>query len=366
MLYRKTYLESRTVLANAGERTTDVNVLDPVTVLGVEFRCANGATSNIANLMADCIEAIEVIDGSNVLYSLDGHEALAMACPQLGRMPDQLVSETPLVTQNLLVPIMFGRYVGDTELSFDPTRFKNPQVRIKWNLATNQAVGTAGFATGGLRYTLLAHVMEGAPAPRGFLMHKQHYTYTTAAGVEYIDLPNDYPYRGLLLRGDLAAYALYSVISRLKLNCDAGKFVPFDMRMTDLMRANSMLYGPYSYQHGLYVSDDTTVFFILKYDERLAFTMYSLDDCVFRYTNESMGEGKLYVDSTGSAETTDYVVKAAVSGYSPFRTIYLPFGRQDDPADWFPAPQFGSVRLEATGAVAAGTGYVCLSQERAY
>lgn len=366
MLYRQTYLESRTVLGDSGERTTDVNVLDPITVLGVEFRCANGATSNIKNLMADCISAIEVIDGSDVLYSLDGHEALGLVCPQLNRMPDQLVDEFPGITQNLLVPLMFGRYVGDTELSFDPTRFKNPQVRIKWNLATNQAVGASGFATGGLRYTLLAHVMEGAPAPRGFLMHKQHYTYTTAAGVEYIDLPNDYPYRGLLFRGDLAAYALYSVVSSLKLNCDANKYVPFDMRMTDLMRANSMLYGPYSYHHALYVSDDTTVYFILKYDERVGFTMYTIDDTVIRYINDSKGEGKLYMDSAGSAETSDQVVKAAISGYSPFRTIYIPFGRQDDPADWFPAPQFRSVRLEATGAVAAGTGYVCLSQERAY
>ena len=128
MLYRRTYLESRTSLGNSGQRVTDINVRDPITALWVEFRCANGATDNVANLLSQCVSAIEVIDGAKVLYSLDGCEALALSAYHLGRLPDQLVSEWGGVTQNLSIVIPFGRYEGDTELSFDPTRFVNPQV----------------------------------------------------------------------------------------------------------------------------------------------------------------------------------------------------------------------------------------------
>lgn len=366
MLYRRTYLESRMSLADSGQRVTDINVRDPITALWVEFRCANGATDNIKNLMADCITGIEVIDGAKVLYSLDGYEALALASYQLGRMPDQLVSELGGVTQNLSVPILFGRYEGDTELAFDPTKFTNPQVRITWNLATIQAVGAAGFATAGLVVTIMAIVMEGAPAPRAMLMHKEHYTYTTVAGVEYVDLPTDYPYRGLLFRGDLTAYALYGVVNNLKLNCDAGKYIPVDMRMTDLIRYLSMSHSAFGYEHQFHVANGTTIYFITKYGEKVSFTCQDTNDEVFKYADGAKGEGALAVYKAGSADTNKVNVYAAVWGYTPFRCLYVPFGRQDMPGDWFPAPTFKNIRLEATGAVASGTGYVCLSQEYAY
>ena len=366
MLYRNTYLESLVSLANSGERTVDINIVDPITALFLEFRCANGATDNVKNPLVDCVSAIEVVDGSRVIYSLDGAEALALATYQMVHMPDLLVSELGGVTQNLVLPVFFGRYEGDTEFSFDPKRFINPQLRIKWNIATNTAAGATGFADAGLQFTALAKVMEGAPAPAKVLVNKEHYTYTTAAGVEYVDLPVDYPYRGLLFRGDLTAYNLFGVVNNLKLNCDAGKFIPFDMRMTDLMRSLSFVYPEFMYRHHFHVADGTTIYFLLKYGERPSFVCQNTDDTVFRYADLAKGEGALAIDSAGVAQTNKVNVYTHCVGGSPMRTVYVPFGRQEVEADWFPAPTFKSIRLEATGAVASGTGYVCLSQVYSY
>lgn len=366
MLYRRVYLENRTPLQDSGQRVTDINLRDPITAFWIQFRATNGAIDNLANLLADCVTGIEVIDGAKVLYSLDGAEALALACYQLGRVPSQLVTELPGVTQSLAVPLMFGRYEGDTELAFDPTKFVNPQVRITWNLAAIRAVGVLGFVTLSMAVSVVAIVMEGAPAPRAMLMHKEHYSYVTAAGIEYVDLPTDYPYRGMLYRADLAARNLPAVVSNLRVTCDAGKYLPLDMRTTDLIAQLSNTHEKFSYQHLFHPVNGTTCFMIMKYLEDVALTCQNANDITYRYTNLAVGEGVLNQWIAGVADVNATNMYAMVRGYSPFRTVYIPFGRQDTPGDWFPVGTFRSVRLEATGAIAAANAFVCLSQEYPY
>jgi hypothetical protein len=70
---------------------------------------------------------------------------------------------------------------------------------------------------------------------------------------------------------------------------------------------------------------------------------------------------------TAGVASTNYVnIGASVHGFCPFGYIYIPFGDQADPSDWFPAPAFGSIRLEAKGAVASGSCALALVQDRPY
>jgi len=367
MFYRQTYLADNFTLPDAGSRTFDLNVTDPVTALWIKFQATNGGTSNQANTLAQCISAIEVIDGADVLFSLDGAEALAMASFEQKAMPRQEVSEIPGDVFTLCVPIRFGRFLGDPQYALDPARFVNPQIRISWNLATITAVGATGFLTATLAVSIVAHVMEGAPAPSGFLMAKEIYSWTSAAaGTEYIDLPTDYPYRGMLLRGVLAANDWHWMFDQVRINCDGGKFVAMNQRGWDLVNQMTMIYPRFQYRHDFYTHNNVTVQPILKTYEELTATPASIDDCVLAYTNAGSGQGAIRVFTAGAADGTDRRVLANVDGYNPYGCLYLPFGQQNVPGDWFPAKTFRGVKLEIRGGVNTALMYVALVQERSY
>ena len=366
MFLRRTYLESRFSLPNAGERTTDIAMKEPITNLWIEFRCANGATTNKDVTMSDCIDAIEVIDGSDVIYSLDGKQALALTAYYCNCLPNQLVTELGATTQNLSIVIPFGRFEGDPDFAFDPTRFLNPQVRVKWNLANIRAVGATGFATGGLVYTIVATCMEGGQAPSAYLMSKEIYSYVPAVGVEYVDLPTDYPYKMLMVRPHMAAKAIYQLVTALHLHVNQQQYTLFNMRMTDFIRYNSWIEPILQYDHVFQKSHGDTCYHILGYADTPIHESTTTIDAVFNWLGVGNGEGAIQIDVAGAQQDTDIPLYAQVTGHSPFKCVLHNFGRRDEPGDFFDAPAFRACRLELTGGVAGGNCYVSLVQARPY
>jgi len=366
MLYRHTYLEKDRGIGDSGERTVDINLQEPITALWLEMRCANGAANNQHNPMHECISAIEIIDGADVICSVNGEQLLAMVCNDLGYFPHQRFSALGGDPQSLALPIMFGRYLGDKEFALDPSRFTNPQLRVKWNLATNQAVGAAGFATGGLTMTVIAEVMANAASPSGVLMRKEHYTWSTVVGTEYIDLPTDLPYRSLMFRGHKVAYHPYGVISDLKLNCDGGAFVPMDVAVEDLLYLEMMRQPRLDYRIVDYLADGDTFYSYLNELEDVQMISEQTYPLLIAYSNYEYGSRLVAVKFHDNTAQPTRNIGAHVHGYCPFGYIVVPFGDPGDPADWFPASTFQSIRLEAKGAVATSECDICLVQEKRY
>jgi len=336
-------------------------------MLWLKFQATNGGTSNQANTLAQCISAIEVIDGADVIYSLDGCEALALAAYQLGKLPRQEVSEIAGDVFTLTLPIMFGRYAGDEEYAFDPSRFVNPQVRISWNLATITAVGATGFLTGTLQLSVIAHVMEGVRGPSHVLMSKEVYTWTSvAAATSYIDLPTDYPYRGMLCRGVLAGNNWHWMFDQLRINCDGGKFIAMNERGWDVINQMSMYQQRFHYRHDFFAATATTIQTLLKAYEEVNMMPSGINDCVLEYVNAACGQGAITVTTAGAADAVLRRLLADVTGYNPYGSLYLPFGLQDKPDDWFPAPTFKGVKFEVRAGVNAALMYVALVQDRVY
>jgi len=366
MLHRLTYIENRKTLADAGEYVTDIRVPDPITGMFVEVRATNGGTSNRSNLVADVIDSIEIIDGSEVLLSLDGREALAITAYKFGYLPYQLICETDGLTQNWYFPVRFGRWWGDEQYAFDPTKFSNPQVRIKWNLANVRAVGATGFLSGSAQFTVLADVMEGAAAPVGMLTLKEHYSFTTAAsGVTYVDLPTDHKLKAFYVKCHEDGLGQSANISYFKLNCNQGQYVPFDLRRTDYLRWLTLNYPPFHYKHLLKAANGDTAYFIPKLDEQVAYTPATADTVVAG-ANNGIGEQTLSVYVGGSASASSRNIWALVHGWLPFGVSYFPFGDEDTPSEWLDTSIFKSVRLELTNANAGAEAAVVLEQERLY
>jgi len=367
MLYQKVYLEKDRTLADSGEYTVDITPRDPITVLWVKFQATNGATHNKANTLPECINAIEIIDGADVVYSLDGKQAFALAAYTLGHFPLCMFDEVWDECQTVSVPIFFGRYIGDTDLSFDPTKFRNPQVRVNWNLAAVRAVGATGYVTGSMQLSIIAEVMSGAPSPSGVLSAKERYTYTTSAGgTEYIEMPNDEVWRGLYLRGHKAANPWHWVYDVVKLSCDGGKYTPFDIRGWDVFQRLSLRYPIFHYHHRMAAVDDDVLQCVLRQEEMPSGWSSARNDTVFAYDNAACGQAQVSIYTAGAAQNTKTQFDVDWHGWLPYAVVVIPFGQEQVVGDWFPASAFGSIRLEVRGGVAGAANSVYLQTLRMY
>jgi len=367
MLHRRTYVADNQGLGDAGTRTFDLNMTDPITAIWLKFQLVNGATDNRDNTLPPCITSIEVIDGADVLYSMTGAKAFALAANYLGFMPRQEISELGGAVVTFTVPVMFGRFIGDQEYSLDPTKFTNPQLRITWNLAAVRAVALTAYATGTLQVTAVAHVMEGASSASHFLMSKEIYSWTsTAAGTEFIDLPTDYPWRGLMMRGVLGGNAWHWMWDQIRINCDGGRFIAMNERGWDVMNQLTMVNPRMHYKHEYRVNNGRLIYTVLGEHEQVSLISYGTPDMVIEFSPTSAGRGTTTILTGGIAQGAMVNATALVSGYNPYDCLYLPFGIQDDPADWFPAPDFKGVALEVRAGVNTALMSLALVQDRAY
>jgi len=366
MFHRLAYLENATVLGDSGEKVTDINLQDPITCLWLELRATNGASYNHNSPMPYCVSSIEIIDGSRVLYSLNGKQAFAMACADLGQWPHTRLSFLGGDPQSLAVPILFGRYLGDPDFAFDPRKFVNPQLRVKWNLAAVNAVGATGYATGTGRLTAMCEVLPSGATPGGMLTKKQHYTWTTAVGSEFVECPTDLPWARIMYRAHLNAYHHYGLISKLRLNCDGGAYVPLDVDTEDLQYWLFARTPRLSYREAGHWKNGDTLYAHLKQVEDVSLNAEDVDDLVAGYINYEYGSQTISVYQAGSAFTSYANIGAHVHGYFPWNYISIPLGDIRDPDSWFQAPDYRSVRMEFVGAVASGEGELCLVQRLSY
>ncbi len=366
MLHRQAYIENRRVLADSGEINVDVSIRDPITSMWFELRAQNGGTSNKASPLAACVDSIELIDGSEVLVSLNGFEALAITAYQLGHIPYQLICEEGGLYQNWFVCLPFGRFFGDPSYGFDPGRFQNPQIRFKWNLANVNAVGATGFLTGTGRFTAMADIMEGGASPGGMITRRQHYAFVPAAsGALYIDLPTDRPHRAMYIRCHEDGVGAFGNISHVKVSADQDKFIPLDMRRTDFLRWLTLRYPPFHYKHNLLAANGDTVYLVTKLDEVAVYYPY-LADTVVNGVVQGSGEQVVAVYTAGSGNSSDISMMALVHGWLPFGVSHIEWGDREDPNSWLNSSMFRSLRLELTQDNAGGNASVVLEQERIY
>lgn len=366
--YRDAYIEDAKVLADSGTETIDIEVTDPITELLVEIYATNhsGAPNKLSPI-SRCVSKIELVDGSDVLYSLSGQQALAMAFYDQGRLPHREVNEWVANRQVDIFPIIFGRYLGDPQLGFDPTRFKNPQLKVTWNLAAVNAVGSGGFATGTGRLTIIAKIMEEIAAkPAGFLMNKELKSWTTAdSGDETTDLPTDYPYRKLCVRSYEANVELTSAITKLKLSCDQDKFIPFNLWTSDLARMMEAWFGK-AFQSYQFTQDDDAAFELWMDMDIHCWGLIEGTGVILNIRDPWSGRVTLdMVNHAGAAQTACSGHLDAVAACMESAFAY-PFGDQEKPEEWFNAPAYKSVRLIATQGNAGGAASIFLQQHRKY
>lgn len=362
MRYRDAVIEKDKTLDNAGTLTKDMDIVDPVSAIEFEFHATNYSDGNEDNFISDVITKIEIVDGSNVLYSVNLSELEALHFYKLGKTPTLYPSEWLSGTQRHACLLLFGRRLWDPEYAMDFTRFRNPQLKVTSNLAAIRAVGSLGFTTGTLRANIVAKVMEDMPAkPNKYLMDKEFITWTSlTAGDKRIDLPRDYVIRMLMARLWVEGSDVNEVVTNLKLTCDTDKFVLLDRAMQRIDEEAEMRFGRCVLKHDVHRSGSCTIRALCNKEPDM--TVYCQDpgnpQQFVKWAQWSSTINLECYTGAGALDGTARDQTGVESGHALHATVPIPLGEMDNPETWFDPTVYGKVEWVGTEGVAAACALV--------
>jgi len=335
MKYRKATLLATEDATTNGTKTIDLDLTEIVSRIHINVRATNSNNTLIAH-PAKIIDKLEIVDGSDVLYSLSGTEAQAIAEIGMNSQPVDVIS---YMTGDEIQPSMsmvFGRHLWDTRYAFDPKKFTNPQLKIKHTLLGG------GSTPNALTLAVYADLFdEKAVSPEGFLMNKEHFTYVPAATThKYVDLPTDYAYRMLVLQTLSSGKQMGDVLSHIKLSENMDKKVVMDQDTKDIIKL-------------LLTETNPVVENILAYVTTGPVTIY----CKSGYEGVVVGNdyggmvghasfgGVAGGTFTAYSESSAYL-KMMVRGWCPHGCYNILPGNKDDPDDWYDPSALKSLRLD--------------------
>ena len=356
--FREVSIQDDKSIGDSGSDIIDLNVRDPITSLIVRFGLTNGAAVTRNQPPERQIAKIEITDGGQTYWSLTGQESVAAAIDTTGVWPSHWYDERATIGQSISIPLFFGRYAGDEEFALDPRKMLNPQLKVTWS---DQAL----YLDDSLTLGVTARVMEGLAAPPKALMWRGIEAWTTASsGEKKVDLPVDFPFRKLLVRGWGSVETLPGIFSAYKLDCDVGKFIGFDLsrpEMFDILK-----------QGVLPVTHRQTVYASWGYSREAW-----LGECNIISGSAGNSANYLYVlncgwshficrpvSHAGAASETD-TAELGLVGWFPHNSLIYQFGLPDKPETWFPSRSYGEIALKITEAIASCDGSVAIQQPRA-
>lgn len=367
MKYRANELYHEQALDDTGTKIIDLNFKDPLSAIGLQFKGVNGGTSNKANWMSDVVTKIEIVDGSDVLLSLSLKQAQALQAYQTGKMPYINFEEAASKAGKDETMLLFGRYLWDDEYYLDLSKFANPQLKITTDEDVIRAMGATGWLTGSFKVSVTAFIIqEGAAGAKGFFMNKEVYNFTAAtSGDEHVDLPRDHPFIAAMINSTVKQSDIYELISKMKISCDSDKFVPIDQYTHHYMEQFENARDPLSMRCILYRKDGEEPQFPIYYNPRANLMASTKGHVCASGWMWSGNMNLLLSDADGASVGSEEQIWTHVIGGSLHCSLYVPFGRLENPATYFPVVDWNEIKLILTQA-AAGAVKVCLQQLRTY
>lgn len=338
----------------------DLDMADPISELILNCAVVNGADAQTTEHNILCFKKIEITDGSEVIYSLDGPEMQALDIYHSGIHPRGGASTyLNTCTARYPIAISFGRYLWDEQLAFDPKKFRNPKLKVTFDLD----LGGMNVSAGQLSVDA-ALFDEKVISPTGFLMTKEIKRWSIAAtSHEYTDLPTDYPFRKLLLQGRLGDVTPDTIFDNIKLATDQDKKVILNDDFTNLMwgigRENAYIRETWLGRGDAAVA--TQIHITPTYDVQSVGSTWMI---------HAKGQGiAVYLGDGGLLRYWGTVATNAVihsAGWAPHGTLCIPFGKQDVIEDWFDVRGIGSLKLDVTSGNADAVQKLFVQQYRNY
>ncbi len=362
MNYRLATILEREVHATDTTKVIDLTLRDPISQIIVIHEAYNSVSGTPTAHPAKCITKIELVDGSDILFSLSGQEAQAVDWYHRKSEPLNHLIYLPTMYSEQVFVLNFGRWLWDTMLALLPANFKNPQLKITIDVNGGGSTVTTGYLT------VLAQIFdEKTITPAGFLMHKEVKDYALGASAhEYTPLPVDFAIRMLFAKiqkyGTGADYAFETV----KLSEDNDRRIPVNHTISQILKA--LIGQTKAYQEWILIEGSsvskvaycTPTYFPTF--QALQWEATAVTDTIAAIEGDG---GRVKVDMTVGGGNTQLLA----TGWCPHGAIVLPFGDPNDPTDWYDVSKVGSLQLDikaASGMSSSESCQVFLQQLRTY
>lgn len=348
--------------------TIDLNYVDPISAINLEVECTNGATSNKGNWISDIVTKVEVVDGSDVLASLNQFGLESLHFIKSGKPPALFASEWAAGKQRHNATLFFGRYLWDRDYALNPTAYQNPQLKVTFNKAAIRAAGADGFAAGSnILLTAVAKLMEEQTAPKMYLMDKQIDSFTSAAsGDKRVDLPRDFDYRLMLIRAYLQLSDIDEILSDVKLTCDTDKYVVMNRKTKQLDAEALGQFGLSTFKHDVYTKHQIAIRALHNKELIVSPNTFEVIDgkiigLQYAWSNEMKFT---LTDNAGTPVAVDTKTSCMVTGHALHATLPIVFGVLDQPDTWFNPKPYSKFEAVLTQAGAGGAVEVIAEQVR--
>lgn len=337
MNYRQAELLATKQITTAGTEPVSLAGLDCISRLMVVLELTNNGIV-VTNHPLAALPKIEVLDGSDVIASMTGYGAQAVAYYDTGKMPHNELNYEDNGVCRAFVPINFGRYLYDPDLALDPSKFKNLQLRVSHDYSLG------GCSPDNAYLRILADCFdEKVVTPSGYLQSKEIFSFTPATGAkEYVDLPVDNDIRKIVVLNTNDAEEPDIQFEQVKVDENKGKHVLFECLTMDLIRMASAVYSPFQeYLSGrMNAGANWTAYLSACKDIQVGM----LADAAATVPIFIWSGGRVRVYTTAAAG----FLGAVVSGRCPHGSVPILFGNQQDPADWWVLDRVDDARMKLT------------------
>jgi len=343
--YRIATLMSPEDVGAAGTRVIDIDLSEVISRIVIKFKSTNAASASHASPMAN-LPRIEVVDGSDVLFSTNGEACDAVDFYDRGKAECSSWTYINAWAIEALVGINFGRTPYDPTYALDPRKFHNLQLKITWDedvANTNNTVNAM---------EVWAMVFDGMIVnPIGFFQTKEQFAYTpTANAYQEIELPTDHILRTLYLQAPMKDTWFGSIVADVRLDEDNLRAIYFDNEYYDVMKQFRPHFGRYEHKISAYIDTTDTEYYRGPTSD-VAVSMLSYGAAEYALLEE------MIFGAAGAAmQTTAGNVVMFASGYLPHYVGAFPFGIRPEPSSWYNPGSVQKLRFRIQGGAGlAGT-----------
>ncbi len=337
MHYRQAEILAPLDITTAGTKSIDINIADPISRLLILIELTNNGYAPTGHPVW-AAKKIDLVDGSEIICSLEGFQAQAAAFYTYGRQDHSEMNYEDNAVMRAAISIPFGRYLYDEDLALDPARFKNLALKIQHDYALG------GCSPDGAELSVFADVFDQKQiSPMGYLMTKEHYSYTPTAGAaEAIDLPTDHPIKFLMPIAGNNNEEPDIQFELIKVDEDNDKRRPFELKCMTAIRLYCQMYPKWSeYFSGQHHTTPRNYYLTPGKD-----LCFAIPDA------ESSDSYQWVIWSGGQLRQTDtgavHLFQGNVEGICPHGGVILPCGKQHMIDDWWNTQNLGSARLTLT------------------
>lgn len=361
MNYRLATIHARESFGVDVTRIIPINVFDPISALLIELDVTSTDAAFKAHQL-ECLTKIEVVDGSDVLFSLSGKEADALDWYHNGGKFRPNYNYYMAGGCQRYIGLNFGRHLWDSELALDPKKFDNLQLKLTLDIDGGGGVPSANAIT-----VWAAMFDEKVISPIGFLMSKEIKNYPMGPSAhEYTAMPVDFPYRKLLIRQQTVGTEPGQKINTVKLSEDGDKRIPFEEEIDNILRTIDVMYPPCREEFFGVVSAAPSYLYITPTTRVTAQGEVWRGGVLVNDLTFFNGDGGRL---DGYANVTPKDTMVHVTGAVPHGVYSIPMGLPDVIEDWYDVSRVKSLILDVLGrpgALATDFVQVMLQQLRRY